>query len=47
MGHMVTRLGRRTAFVVAVLVLFCYGIVGIPHGGLRNQFQNGSISDST
>jgi preprotein translocase subunit SecD len=34
---MVTRLGGRTAFVVAVLLLFCYGIVGIPHGSLKQS----------
>src|ERR1700733_2145991 len=36
---MVTRLGARTAFVIAVLVLFCYGIVGIPHGGLKQSIS--------
>jgi preprotein translocase subunit SecD len=36
---MVTRLGGRTAFVIAVLVLFCYGIVGIPHGGLKESIS--------
>jgi preprotein translocase subunit SecD len=36
---MVTRLGGRTAFVIAVLVLFCYGIVGIPHGGLKQSIS--------
>jgi preprotein translocase subunit SecD len=36
---MVTRLGGRTAFVIAVLILFCYGIVGIPHGGLKQSIS--------
>ena len=36
---MVTRLGGRTAFVIAVLVLFCYGIVGIPHGGFKHSIS--------
>jgi preprotein translocase subunit SecD len=36
---MVTRLGGRTAFVIAVLMLFCYGIVGIPHGGLKHSIS--------
>ena len=36
---MVTRLGGRTAFVIAVLVLFCYGIVGIPHGSLKQSIS--------
>lgn len=25
----------KTAFIIAVLLVFCYGIVGIPHGGLK------------
>jgi preprotein translocase subunit SecD len=36
---MLTRLGGRTALVVAVLLLFCYGIVGIPHGGLKHSIS--------
>jgi preprotein translocase subunit SecD len=36
---MVTRLGGRTAFVIVVLILFCYGIVGIPHGGLKQSIS--------
>ena len=36
---MLTRLGGRTALVVAVLLLFCYGIVGIPHGGLKRSIS--------
>jgi preprotein translocase subunit SecD len=36
---MVNRLGGRSAFIIAVLVLFCYGIVGIPHGSLRQSIS--------
>lgn len=27
----------KTVFIVAVLLVFCYGIVGIPHGGLKES----------
>src|SRR5690348_8168853 len=27
----------KTAFIIAVLLVFCYGIVGIPHGGLKES----------
>jgi preprotein translocase subunit SecD len=27
----------KTAFILALLVVFCYGIVGIPHGGLKES----------
>jgi preprotein translocase subunit SecD len=30
-------LAGKTAFIVAVLVVFIYGIVGIPHGGLKES----------
>ncbi len=30
-------LAGKTAFIVAVLVVFIYGIVGIPHGGLKQS----------
>ncbi len=30
-------LAGKTAFIVAVLVVFCYGIIGIPHGGLKES----------
>jgi len=30
-------LAGKTAFIVAVLLVFCYGIVGIPHGGLKES----------
>ena len=33
-------LAGKTAFIVAVLVIFCYGIVGIPHGGLKQSLTN-------
>ena len=32
-------LAGKTAFIVAVLVIFIYGIVGIPHGGLKESIQ--------
>lgn len=30
-------LASKTAFIIAVLLVFCYGIVGIPHGGLKES----------
>jgi preprotein translocase subunit SecD len=30
-------LASKTAFISAVLLVFCYGIVGIPHGGLKES----------
>ena len=34
------RLAGRTAFIVAILVIFAYGIFGIPHGGLKQSVAN-------
>jgi preprotein translocase subunit SecD len=33
-------LAGKTAFIVAVLVICCFGIVGIPHGGLKESIKN-------
>jgi preprotein translocase subunit SecD len=33
-------LAGKTAFIVAVLVIFVYGIVGIPHGGLKQAITD-------
>src|ERR1700722_2532012 len=33
-------LAGKTAFIVAVLVICCFGIVGIPHGGLTESIKN-------
>jgi preprotein translocase subunit SecD len=33
-------LAGKSAFIVAVLVIFCFGIVGIPHGGLKESIKN-------
>lgn len=33
-------LAGKSAFIVAVLVIFCFGIVGIPHGGLVQSIKN-------
>ena len=33
-------LAGKTAFIIAVLVVFCYGIVGIPHGGLKQSITD-------
>jgi preprotein translocase subunit SecD len=33
-------LASKTAFIVAVLVVFCFGIVGIPHGGLKQSIKD-------
>jgi preprotein translocase subunit SecD len=33
-------LAGKSAFIVAVLVIFCFGIVGIPHGGLEQSIKN-------
>src|SRR6201991_4495368 len=30
-------LAYKTAFIIGVLLVFCYGIVGIPHGGLKES----------
>ncbi len=30
-------LAGKAGFIVAVLVIFVYGIIGIPHGGLKNS----------
>jgi preprotein translocase subunit SecD len=32
-------LAGKTAFIVAVLLIFCFGIVGIPHGGLTESIK--------
>jgi preprotein translocase subunit SecD len=33
-------LAGKSAFIVAVLVIFCFGIVGIPHGGLMQSIKD-------
>jgi preprotein translocase subunit SecD len=33
-------LAGKTAFIVAVLVICCFGIVGIPHGGLKQSIKD-------
>jgi preprotein translocase subunit SecD len=33
-------LAGKSAFIVAVLVIFCFGIVGIPHGGLTQSIKD-------
>ena len=33
-------LATRTGFIVAVLLIFIYGIFGIPHGGLKQSIEN-------
>ena len=33
-------LAGKTALIVAVLVIFCFGIVGIPHGGLAQSIKD-------
>jgi len=33
-------LASRTGFIVAVLLVFVYGIFGIPHGGLKQSLEN-------
>jgi preprotein translocase subunit SecD len=33
-------LATRTGFIIAVLLIFTYGIFGIPHGGLKQSIQN-------
>ena len=33
-------LASRTGFIVAVLLIFVYGIFGIPHGGLKQSLEN-------
>jgi preprotein translocase subunit SecD len=33
-------LAGKTAFIVGVLLIFCYGIVGIPKGGLKQSITN-------
>ena len=33
-------LATRTGFIVAVLLIFIYGIFGIPHGGLKQSLEN-------
>jgi preprotein translocase subunit SecD len=33
-------LAGKSAFIVAVLVIFCFGIVGIPHGGLMQSLKD-------
>ncbi|WP_263367231.1 protein translocase subunit SecD [Edaphobacter bradus] len=33
-------LAGKTAFIVAVLVIFCFGIVGIPHGSLKQSITD-------
>ncbi len=34
------KLTGRVAFIVAILVIFAYGILGIPHGGLKQSIAN-------
>ncbi len=33
-------LAGKSAFIVAILVVFCFGIVGIPHGGLKQAITD-------
>ena len=33
-------LAGKSAFIVAVLVIFCFGIVGIPHGSLAQSIKD-------
>jgi preprotein translocase subunit SecD len=33
-------LAGKTAFIVAIVVVFCFGIVGIPHGGLKQSIKD-------
>jgi preprotein translocase subunit SecD len=33
-------LAQKTGFIIAVLVIFIYGIIGIPHGGLKQAIAN-------
>jgi preprotein translocase subunit SecD len=33
-------LAGKTAFIVAILVVFCFGIVGIPHGSLKQSITD-------
>src|ERR1700760_1371368 len=33
-------LAGKSAFIVAVLVIFCFGIIGIPHGGLKQSITD-------
>ncbi len=33
-------LAGKTAFILAILVVFCFGFVGIPHGGLKQSLAN-------
>src|SRR5258706_12450833 len=33
-------LAGKSAFIVAVLVVFCFGIVGIPHGSLGQSIKD-------
>src|SRR6202789_4373413 len=33
-------LAGKSAFIVAVLVVFCFGVVGIPHGGLTQSIKD-------
>jgi preprotein translocase subunit SecD len=33
-------LAGKAAFIVAILVIFCFGIVGIPHGGLKQSITD-------
>src|SRR5882757_5077070 len=33
-------LAGKSAFIVAVLVIFCFGIVGIPHGSLGQSIKD-------
>jgi len=33
-------LAGKTAFIVAILVVFCFGIVGIPHGSLKQSIMD-------
>ena len=33
-------LAGKTAFIVAILLVFCYGFIGIPHGGLKQSIRN-------
>ena len=38
------KLTGRLAFIVAILVIFAYGILGIPHGGLKQSGYGKDLS---
>ncbi len=37
---MAKNLAAKAAFIVAILLIFCYGFIGIPHGGLKQSIRN-------